>query len=416
MMRYATLMWLVASMLTPVQADDPHSPTWEAPFSAISSSESESPLVILVITNDDPLSHRRTVSTDRRQPAVDKPAIWCGQIIQQDLRSMLRKRPDLRSRIKLQALAAGLPIELTNGVPRHQPSRSVVLVCDGRYRLLGMTVGVPDTGQLRALIEDAEEVHRLITLDQERSRQQLVAMLADRNQERLTRMWQNVLSEMRQGFAADDATDLSATSIVSSRDEVFQLTDALQSAYEVDSRLRFGLKDQLDRQRLTVLEQHPETREHWCNTLTPFIAGINAEDHWRELVESIWGLPPITANLDITELKKWTQDQTSSDLVIFTIQSPRQLEGTWPPSREAKAGKSWNELHEKLSLYPSRPIDLESLANLIQAMELQPIDAFRPVMGRYVVLERDSNPLVIRATDPPGRLAGFLRRSKLEID
>lgn len=109
---------------------------WQKPFEAISASKASDALVLILITNEDPfltqensdrLNKQQTSST--RVPAKKanhNPPVWCSDILAFSYRKALDRRVDLRGRLKLQSIAAGLPRELTGGTDRNTPARGVL--------------------------------------------------------------------------------------------------------------------------------------------------------------------------------------------------------------------------------------------------------------------------------------------------
>ncbi len=276
---------------------------WQEPFEAISASKASDSLVLILITNEDPFltqehndrlnKNRKRQSLTAAKKANHNPPVWCSDVLAFSYRKALDRRVDLRGRLKLQSIAAGLPKELTGGTDRNTPARAVLALCDGNYRLLGLTVGVPDTDDLLTLIEDGEDIAGIRELHAEQPAE-IVKLIAERSSERLSRLWRGALEETvlaMEGDRSDDDTD---------RDESFEgrmrlLSETFEPVYLADVRLRFGLTDATDQTRLVILEQHPEARRPWCESMIPFIADRDFLLVWQELVESIWGHQPITA-------------------------------------------------------------------------------------------------------------------------
>lgn len=411
-MRYLAVALLCCLAQTLKSADPPSDMTWETAFQAISPSTADSQLVLLLVTNDHPFAIDSQV-TDDQQADTRSRIPWCSLELRKALSRSLAQRPDLEERLQLQTIAAGIPMELTGGVSRNQPARAVVLLCDGYYRLLAFNVGVPDADSLLTLIEDAEDVQRSMNLDTELTQIALAKTLVERNRPRLSRMWRNVLSDVAVTFQGDADETVRAADIHPVAGSVFRVAETFQTAYEVDARLRFGLSDASDRRRLAILEQHPEVRKPWCQSILPFIVGIQLTEHWRELIESVWGFPPITADVDISEIQRWTATTLTSTHCILSVTPPQRLARLpWPPDAEDKRGKAWHEVHQLATDRGCRNITLQELSILLRQLGSRPIDAFQPSLARYVVLEKDgSNPLVIRDIDPPGRFAAVLKDS-----
>jgi hypothetical protein len=428
---FPLLLLLSATVARGAEPHDPK-PFWNEAFEPISPSAAGAQLVLLVITNDDPYAAERAAGSrsDREtngdaDPQDEEPparshenSVWCGPVVAKAVARILTGRPDLEERLRPQALAAGLPRELSGGQPPRIPSQAIVLLCDGYYRLLAFCVGVPDSDQLLTLIEDGEEVQRSMTLQSEWQHRHLVRLLADRNRPGLSRMWRNVLDDLLKSLdgEAEETEATRETQLVPGT--IHRLAESLRSAYSVDVRLRFGLNDPVAGQRLLILEQHPDVREPWCEVMTPFLAAINITDHWRELAESVWGIPPIIriddADHEFETLNQWITEQLPSSPVLLMVEPPHRMRSLpWPPNSAEKEGRAWQQLHEQATQLPVRSIHPQDLAFLIRKRSLRPVDVYRPTLARYVMLrDGDSTPLAIHESDPPGRFATLLQRIK----
>ncbi len=253
---------------------------WQEPFEAISASKASDSLVLILITNEDPFliqerndrlsKEQKTPKPDDAKKTSHNPPVWCSDVLALSYRKTLDRRADLRGRLTLQSIAAGLPKELTGGADRNTPARAVLALCDGNYRLLGLTVGVPDTNELLTLIEDGEDIAAIRQLHSEHPTE-MAKLITERSSERLSRLWRGALEETvlaMEGDRSDDDTD---------RAESFEgwmrlLSEIFEPVYLADVRLRFGLTDATDQTRLVILEQHPEARRPWCESMIPFIA------------------------------------------------------------------------------------------------------------------------------------------------
>ncbi len=398
---------------------------WQAPFESTSASQVDGKLVLILITNEDPfvvesvaekLAERH--GENPGQQTVNPP-VWCSDVLAHSYRRAIARRPDLKGRLSLQSISAGLPSEVTGGKSKNLPSRAVLACCDANYRLLGMLVGVPDVDDLLTLIEDSEGVAAMRQLQSERPAE-VVNMLAQRSSERLNRAWRGALEEVLmaiQGDAGDDRDE-------SGGDESFPgrlrlLRETFEPTYVSDVRLRFGLTESSDHTRLVILEQHIQTRRPWCEAMIPFVAGSDFYETWRELVESLWGHQPVTADAEAPELVDWFKLQTESDSVVLSIlPPPNQRHLPWPPivDNAIRRGIGWQDAHQLALEHPFRQIDAEQLAVVIRSCGLKPIDIHLPSTARYLFIEPNKKlPLVIRETDPPGRFAGLLKRSKSNL-
>lgn len=196
------------------------------------------------------------------------------------------------------------------------------------------------------------------------------------------------------------------------------LAETFESPYLADVRLRFGLTEAADKTRLVILEQHPQTRMPWCQATLPFIAGGDVSSTWRALVESIWGHPPITVDADASELFAWVDSQLPANAVVLSL-TPSGLPGRnpWPPVTEGpRRGMDWREVHSRAQMHPFRTVDLQQLSLLVRSRGFKETDVFRPSMARYVLLDPKKRTVqVIRESDPPGRFASLLKRSKSSL-
>lgn len=404
-----------------VRADQPTSEqpiSWQQPFEAISASKAKDALVLVVITNEDPFliqeSAQAAKERDADGQATGQPPIWCANYLGATYRKALERRPDLRERLILQSIAAGMPKELTGGQARNTPARAVVALCDGEYRLLSLTIGVPDVDDLITLIEDGEEVatiQHLYTDDV----QGMVKTIAQRSNGRLSRLWQGALQvtlammrgELRPGEGEADIQPFLV-------ERMRLLADQFEPTYLADVKLRFGLIEESDRTRLVLLEQHPEARRPWCEAMIPFVAGYEMEDFWRGLVESVWGHQPITSDFAAKELLDWYDLQSKTGAVVLALRSSLRADlDPWPPVADptVRRGTNWQEVHALALEQPYREVDPQQLATLMHQRELGVVDIERPSTARYLLLDpKKRAPLVVRQSDPPGRFAGVLKR------
>jgi hypothetical protein len=281
-------------------------------------------------------------------------------------------------------------------------------------------VGVPDVDELLTLIEDAEDVSAMLQLNSDTPRK-IVHSIAQRSGQRIGRLWQGVLEEMvvaMQGDAGGDERD-AAENEHSLHGRMRLLSETFDPTYVGDVRLRFGLTGSTDQTRLILLEQHPETRRPWCQAMIPLLAGTDFMATWRDLVESIWGHQPITAEAEAKELLNWFDLQTKTDAVVLSLRPPLHLQYLpWPPivDKGAKRGIGWQQVHALATEHPFRSVDAQQLAILIRSRDLKAVDIQRPTMARYLFIERKKkSPYTVRQGDPPGRFAGLLKRSKSNL-
>ncbi len=425
-MRVTLALLLLAGFASSARSDEPQAEEvipWQTPFQAISASDADDALVLVLITNEDPFATADSAPAATRNKiklANPIPPVWCADVLGHAYLKTIRQRADLRGRLTIQSIAAGLPKELTGGEARNLPARAVLALCDGSYRLLAVTVGVPDADELLTLIEDGEDVAAMRQLHAE-DRTKTVHLIAQRSSERLSRLWRGVLEEVVVAMHGDEDDDpgQDTESEQAFIDRMRLLGETFTPTYMADVRLRFGLTDAADRTRLVVLEQHPETRRPWCAAMIPFIAGSDFNVIWRELVESIWGHAPITADGEATELIEWFDTQIKTDAIVLSLKPPLHLRHLpWPPvtDKAARRGAGWQQVHELALEHPFRKVDAQQLAVLIRSRDLAAVDIERPSLARYLYLEpRKRLPYVVREGDPPGRFAGRLKRSNSSL-
>ena len=391
---------------------------WEKAFQVVSASNKKERLVIVLITNEDPFLAAEAETNDEAKGndeelgagSQHRSSAWCVDSLEEAFRETLASRPDLRGRISMQSVVAGIPEVLTDGKNVNSPARAVLVVCDSKYRLLSLMVGVPDGAALLTLVEDGEEVATALRLQSDQG-VDATAAIQERSRGRLSRLWR---SGFDNALAAKEDNGGEQERTLGTQSQ--RLGYAFDPVYLADVRLRFGLSEKIDENRLVILEQHPETRRPWCQSLTPFVFGADFEATWRDLVEMIWGAPAFTANADVDDLLSWFDSQIETKSLVLNISPSRsQPQSVWPPVKVARGrrGVGWQEVHELATEYPFRVVDAQQLATLIHARDLKTVDLFEPTFARYIFVDRRKKlPLEVREGDPPGRFAGLLKRSK----
>jgi hypothetical protein len=248
----------------------------------------------------------------------------------------------------------------------------------------------------------------------------MVKAIAERSQQRVSRLWRGALEEMLVAMQGDRGGDEGAAN--AQRDfggRMRLLSETFDPTYLADVKLRFGLTESTDRTRLVILEQHPEARQPWCDAMIPFTAGSDVTVVWRELVESIWGHQPITSDAEAKELLDWFDLQTKTGAVVLSLAPPLHMRRVpWPPvtDRFANRGIGWQKVHSLALKHPFRSVDPQQVATLIRARDLNAVDIHRPPTVRYLFFDpKKKHPLVIREGDPPGRFAGILKRSQSNL-
>ncbi|WP_144057884.1 hypothetical protein [Novipirellula maiorica] len=397
---------MIGSTSVAALADAPSSTVlWDKPFSSQPQSLANNTLVLLLITNDDPFDV--------------VPGGWAGELMEEPIAEVSQQRIGLRDRLATQFLPTGIPSSLTAGEPRNLPPRAVVAICNSDYRLLSLCVGIPETNELSALIEDAEEVQTLMGIPND-DPSELIRELAERSAERVGRRWQQWIAQ-----AVTDIENNQADEAVA--DRIDRLGQRFEQAYLAEARLRFGLSDPEDYTRLGLLEQHVSTRQPWCDSMIPLIANTDLRQHYRKLIQPIWGHPPVDAAADASELIDWAAthiDQAATEkqgTFVLSLQSPianamtqkRGQDQANDAGKQNRVTKAWDRVASSVQLHPNREVNLQELALLSRAQQWPAIDIQRPSMARYIFVDAAKpTPLVVHVTDPPGRFAAVLQRSK----
>ncbi len=392
---------------------------WSAPFKAISASTS--PLVFMVITNDDPFDDSRHNPAGKAQ--TDKTApLWCNSIIESVFKNVLRSRPDLTDHYVLQSFAAGTPKLLTNGIDRNQPERAMLAVCDSHYRLLAFQIGVPDHNEMLTLIEDAQFVQTLRqnSGDDPADLGKRFDSIAAYHAKRMPRLWREAAAAMKEAVR-QDAEEESDAQIAKSdalrRRALARIGESFEEVYLQDVEQRFAFDDASDRVRLAVVEQHTQARQPWCDALLPFVEGSDFRTNWTVLAEFVWKQSPVTSQNASDELLTWWDRHIERRMVIFALDPPilKSLQ-PWPPinvdSIADKRKLGWKDLENVASKHPFRHVSADQLAALMRTRNLQPIDIQLPSTARYLAFEpKRSSGVVIREGDLPAKHIGRIKRA-----
>lgn len=423
-MRVTLAIFLLMSTALAARSDDDvpvgepsNSIVWTKAFSSISAAKASESIVLIVITNDDPTLGNSSSDEPAGEDLGRK--LWCGPVLSRSIRKTWQARPDLRDRSVLQCLPAGMPAALTGGNLRNQPARAIVAVCDGNYRLLAFTIGVPDTEGLLTLIEDADDA-RLLNQMHRDSRQKRIASIAQRTEERLSRAWRGALGEMMAAMGDGNFGGEEDVNDAVAQQQIGRLTllhDTYEPHYLADVRLRFGLSEASDRTRLVILEQHPEARRPWAEAMIPFLAGDDFVTLWEPFCETLWGFQPIRINEDDEELLQWWDSQIEAGPVVLSLLPPlpaRRL--SWPPvdasGKKGKRGLGWQDAQDLAVELSYRAVDAQQLSILLHSRDLRPVDIQNPTRARYLFYEKKKKSgLAIREGEPPGRFVGILKRA-----
>ncbi|TWT53920.1 hypothetical protein Pla22_15540 [Rubripirellula amarantea] len=398
---------------------------WHFALSPNSSARHSDHMTVIAVTNDDPFLARlpnANQADSEDATAFVFPAF--ANEIAAAYREAVTTRKDWRERLDLQWMPCGLPRELTSGEASGGASRVFVMVCDSENRTLALTVGVPTAKQLVALIEDAEEVQRLLPKTPDNQMHLSDAVVA-RSHDRLSRVWRVALdaAATNRGANDGDSTDDEDVSEQFVFYETFKVCQKLLPTYIADVRLRFGLDDESDLPKLAILEHHCQTRRPWSEAITPFVVGQHTRQVSSALVESIWGHPairsfPVHNDADFERFADWVSRQTSDTTVVLSLKPPASRRyQVWPPiaSDQSPRTSKWRETHELATAQPHRLVDLQILAHLIRENELAPVDV-RGVNVRYAMLFPNRNSIhLVRENESPARFAGMLKRNRSHL-
>ena len=152
-----------------------------------------------------------------------------------------------------------------------------------------------------------------------------------------------------------------------------QLFLALKPTYLYDVQTRFGLSTDLDTRRLVILEQHTESRYPWCQSIMPFIIGMDVQKDWQIFVELLWKQYAIPTGSDQTELLAWFDEQRKAGPLVLAITAPSYLQHKrWPPNAsKGQRGTSWQQTHDVATEFPFRAITPQQLTELIRQREFK---------------------------------------------
>ncbi len=384
------------------------------PFAALSASEIESKLIVFLITDDDSeiWTRLRLDRADKARLGVSMD-VWCGREFRRAFQKLFESRPDLKGRCIAQRIAAGIPMNLRGDVPSALPKRAIVAICDGQYRLLNFSVGVPDAEDLVYQIEDAEENQALLNLHQG-SVEKVTAAVIERTKNRVRRLYGDALSRLEHPMSGDESLyDIDEAWIL----KYAAFVSEIRPSYLYDVKLRFGLDAASDFVRLLVLEQHCETRRNWCDVVAPYLVGRPARDLINPLTDITWAVPAVieTEAEEHEEVLRWFDSQRKNDTLVLAVKTTyldRNI--AWPPhdlSGKVNSKQDWNALETVLSKYPFRTVTAEQLSVVLRENDEPSVDLFGSSRVRYVVFELGKNlPMVIRESDVPVKYVNRLKR------
>lgn len=415
---------------------------WSPALAPLDPDTSIESLVVLLLTNDvDPTWAEVRKRADRSIESTNDWTVWCEKSFSDARRQIAPGYFHPSAPVLWQRLPLGLPPILTGGKPTADVSRAMVVVTDGDYRVLEFMVGVPSTDELTRLIEDAEETRRWMHQHHASPRELSVAMV-DRNQARVGRLWK---TEMQQQLVALGESPPEQTLDPIERNKAFTdeirvrlrpIGRQLQIAYLKEAQLRFGLTNQTDLRRLSILEQHGDTRMPWAWCLSPFLAGVDVRECYRQLAEMVWGQRAIAAtrlrslqanegrneNADAVQplagetLASWIEhqgDRSPFALKLTAVFMKDNNDRAVVASVAERHGLGWGDLDETLSQSPVLEVSALELAIWLYRNGRRPIDLSRPSDARVLFFRsRNDHAHLIRDGDPPGRSITMIRQTQ----
>ncbi|MFG0286920.1 MAG: hypothetical protein ACF8CQ_02030, partial [Rhodopirellula sp. JB044] len=256
---------------------------------------------------------------------------------------------------------------------------------------------------------------------------EFVKQIADRNRERVTRIWRLELERQLEVLATasgeaeqpfEDSTTLTEEIVV----RLGPLADQLQNVYLKDVQMRFGLTEKSDLDRLVVLEQHAATRMPWASTIGPFVAGADLRKLYVDLAEIIWsrsamqiavpgelaGEPDVVAD--------WVSQQDAQAAFTFELTPPllSRRGGTQriPVSEVARRHRlGWDDLDAEIEELAMLRVSNRDLAKWLIRGQRRPIDISRPSHARYLFFRSAADrPYPIRDGEAPGRTITMIRK------
>ncbi|KAA5546213.1 hypothetical protein FYK55_04805 [Roseiconus nitratireducens] len=390
-------------------------------FEPLSDSDAALSSVLILATDDDPYRtlHSNAMKRDDEE-SVASQELWCHELVTQAYRSALKQRPGIAKSIRFQGLPVGLPQEVTGGEPHGQPSRAITFLCDRDYRLLAFSVGVPDEETLLTMIEDADET-RLLQKHWADDPSGFRHALVERAKERVSRVYREALAQANGAWLEEPAEPVAASeqlSWVTSPDQLRQATEPFDSVYFADARLRFGLTGAGDARRLLILEQHPQTRRDWCDSLLPLVAEMDVPALCPTLIAGVWGFPPVCFSpdqSDTVELAERISAELEHSTVVLSVnsgQSSPDLQTPVSTAGQTNLQEAWQRLHDLVQQQRFYSVDLSQLSQLTHHLDLKPINVLGPPVRYVIIPAKNRDPVIVRETELPGRFIALLRRSQ----
>lgn len=394
--------------------------SWSVALDAPTQETAQDSLIVVIVTNDVPAEQIRP----SKKRTVTREMCWCERSLRRSAAKIPAGFTAPSAPIQFQHWAIGLPPILTGGMASGDVGRAMVFITDGQYRILAMSVGVPEGDDLTRLIEDAEDT-RLLLRRHGTDPNELIKELADRTRGRLNRIWHIELD--RQLAALGDGDSESITNVFdemerhtdSTRLQIGAIVGKLQGVYLKDVQMRYGLTDATDLDRLVILEQHAATRAPWVTILVPFLVGADLRVLYTDLAEIVWDrwvMPvetPSEHKKEAAALADWISQRGDRGSFAFRISPPLMIERAQNQQLDVARGRSsgWKDLEDAINAGPIRQVTLSELAGWLTQTNSQPVELQRPSRVRVLFFRsaKDS-PYPIREGSPPGRAVTMIRQ------
>lgn len=396
--------------------------SWSAPLGDTAKATADDALVVVLVTND--------VTADlapSKNRSATRVMCWCERSFRRSAAKIPPGYVDPSAPIQFQHWAIGLPPIITGGIASGDVGRAIVFATDGQYRILAMSVGVPEGDDLTRLIEDAEDT-RLLMRRHSTDPNELIQQLADRTRGRLNRIWQIALDQQLTALGEGgndpikDVIDETERYTASIKLQIGTIAGKLQGVYLKDAQMRFGLTDATDLDRLVILEQHAATRGPWATVMLTFLVGGDVRLLATDLAEIVWDrwVMPVETPGDqakqATALVDWVSQHGDGLPFAFRVSSPLMSERAQSQRAEVadvarRRGLGWQDLDDAINAGPTRQVTVGELAGWLSHTNGRPLDLQRPSRVRVLFFRsaKDS-PYPIREGSPPGRAITMIRQ------
>lgn len=395
--------------------------SWTTSLDEPASATADEALVVVLVTND---VYAEPVKTSKGR-SISREPCWCERSLRRSAAKIPAGYWNPSAPIQFQHWPMGLPPIITGGTASGEAGRAIMFVTDGRYRILAMSVGVPEGDDLTRLIEDAED-SRLLLRRHSTDPNELIRQLADRTRGRLNRLWQieldRHLAALGEGDSEPilDVVDETERYTAGLKLQIGAIAGKLQAVYLKDAQMRFGLTDATDLDRLIILEQHATTRAPWVTIMLPFLVGGDLRLLSTDLVEIVWDrwvMPvetPGKKKKEAAALADWVSQHGDRLSFAFRIVPPLMSERSQTQLVDDVArrrGSGWQDLDDAVNAGPTRQVTVGELAGWLTQTNGKPVDLQRPSRVRILFFRsaKDS-PYPIRDGSAPGRATTMIRQ------